>query len=375
MRLAGIAECGDRPVGDEPRADDSDAMCQLLRNRWANGRPMSDRSERTRSGPGTDNPGEASDPTASLGEDVETLEQVLTGPSPAPLAVCSPPFGGRERVLEHAADRLGTDLLRLDPGDGADPLLDALGEGPVVVDGCQHLYERRIGGFEPVDAVLQAIEVPAAPVVTGWNEFAWTYLSRVRGVDRTFSARVDVDPTGADELAAMILDRYGEMPTFAPDETAPGILEVRRYGVEWRGHDLSVPVPVPSLAAIRASLTDGDVDPEDVVFERLAAVSDGNVGVATAIWEGSRREDIRPSDVVAGGSDLEFDREEAFCLRILLSKERVERAELARTVDGAGRVLGRLLREGVASAGDGVVRLDPAAVPTAVAESERRGAR
>ena len=165
-----------------------------------------------------------------------------------------------------------------------------------------------------------------------------------------------------------------EMPTFVPDETAPGILEVRRYGVEWRGHDLSVPVPVPSLAAIRASLADGDVDPEDVVFERLAAVSDGNVGVATAIWEGSRREDIRPSDVVAGGSDLKFDREEAFCLRILLSKERVERAELARTVDGAGRVLGRLLREGVASADDRVVRLDPAAVPTAVAESERRGA-
>ena len=350
-------------------------MGQLLRNRWANGRPMSDRSERTRSGPGTDNPGEASDPTAPLGEDVETLERVLTGRSPAPLAVCSPPFGGRERVLEHAADRLGTDLLRLDPGDGADPLLDALGDGPVVVDGCQHLYERRIGGFEPVDAVLQAIEVPAAPVVTGWNEFAWTYLSRVRDIDRTFSARVDVDPTGADELAAMILDRYDEMPTFAPDETAPGILEVRRYGVEWRGYDLSVPVPVPSLAVIRTSLAAGDVDPEDVVFERLAAVSDGNVGVATAIWEGSRREDIRPSDVVASGSDLEFDREEAFCLRILLSKERVERAELARTVDGAGRVLGRLLREGVASADDGVVRLDPAAVPTAVAESERRGAR
>ncbi|MFC6990250.1 hypothetical protein ACFQJD_18910 [Haloplanus sp. GCM10025708] len=82
---------------------------------------------------------------------------------------------------------------------------------------------------------------------------------------------------------------------------------------------------------------------------------------------------VRPSDVGATGTDLSFDREEAFCLRIVLSKERVERAELAAVVDAdLDRVLPRFVREGVVTVSDGVVALDPAAVPTAATATERR---
>lgn len=74
---------------------------------------------------------------------------------------------------------------------------------------------------------------------------------------------------------------------------------------------------------------------------------------------------------MASGTDLNLDREEAFCLRIVLLKERVERAELTRIVRDTERVLGRLLRDGVVTTADGVVRLEPAAVPTAITEAER----
>lgn len=335
---------------------------------------MNDTPGRVGAGADTDRQAGAFAPATLLGDDVEVLERVLTGQSPGPLAVCGPPFGGRERVLEHAADRLGTGLIRIDPGDGAEPLLSALGNGPVVIDGCQHLYEHRIGGFEPLDAVLRAVVEREEVVVAGWNEYAWTYLARVRGIDRTFAGRAEIEPAAAADLAALVLERYDEVPTFAPDQAdSGGLFAVRRYEVDWRGHSLSVPVPAVNRAAITATLDDGTVDPKDVVFERLAAVSKGNVGVATAIWEASRREELRPSDIVAAGTGLELDREEAFCLRILLLKERVERAELTRIVDDTERVLGRLLRDGVVSTADGVVRLDPAAVPTAITETERRG--
>lgn len=335
---------------------------------------MSDRPARVDTAGESARTDDGSSPATLLGEDVETYENVLTGHSPGPLAVCSPPFGGRDRVLERAADRLGTDLLRLDPGDGADALPSALGDGPVVVDGCQHLYERRIGGFEPLDAVLEAVADCEDPIVAGWNTYAWSYLARVRGVDRTFAARVDVEPTGAADLAALVLDRYDELPAFAPDpDDGADLVSVRRVELGWRGRRRSVPLPVVNLAVIGATLADGDVDPKDVVFERLAAISNGNVGVATAIWEASRRAELRPSDVVAAGGDLDLDREEAFCLRILLGKERVERAELTRIVDETERVLGRLRRDGVVSVADGVVELEPAAVPTAITETERGG--
>lgn len=334
---------------------------------------MGDRPERGEPA-ATDRPAGEPDPSTLLGDDAAAFERVLAGGSPGPLAVCGPPFGGRDRVLERAADRLGTDLLRLGPGDGADRVISALGDGPVVVDGCQHLYERRIGGFDPLDAALRAVAGTGARVVAGWNAYAWTYLAQVRGVDRTFAERVGIARTAADDLAELVLGRYDDLPAFAADEVETGgPLAVRRYEVGWRGRRLSVPVPIPNRAAIAAAIDGDDVDPRDVVFERLAAVSDGNVGVATAIWEASRREELRPSDVAAAGSDLDLDREEAFCLRVVLLKERVERAELSRVIDDTERVLGRLRRDGVVSVADDVVRLEPTAVPNAVAETERRG--
>lgn len=216
---------------------------------------MSDRPGRGGAGADADRSTEEFAPATLLGDDVEAFERVLAGESPGPLAVCSPPFGGRELVLEHAADRLGTDLLRLDPSDGAEPLLSALGDGPVVVDGCQHLYERRIGGFDPLDAVLRAVVACEDVVVTGWNNYAWAYLARVRGIDRTFAVRTETVPAAAADLAALVLERYDEMPAFAPDQAdAGGLVTVRRYEIDWRGHGLSVPVPVPNRAAVAATL-------------------------------------------------------------------------------------------------------------------------
>lgn len=341
-----------------------------------NSRHMSNSPDRGDFGVDTDRQTRTNAPATLLGDDMEAFERVLTAQSPGPLAVVSPPFGGRERVLEHAADRLGTDLLSLDPGDDVEPLLSALGDGPVVIDGCQHLYEHRIGGFEPLKAVLRAVTECGELVVTGWNTYAWTYLARVQGIDRTFAVRVGIEPAAAADLAALVLERYDEMPAFAPDQAdSGGLVAIRPYEIDWRGHRLSVPVPVPNRATVTATLKDGKVDPKDVVFERLAAVSKGNIGVATAIWEASRREELRPSDIVASVTDLDLDREEAFCLRLLLMKERIERAELTRIVDGSERVLGRLIRDGVVSSADGVVQLEPAAVPTAITATERRGLR
>jgi len=70
-------------------------------------------------------------------------------------------------------------------------------------------------------------------------------------------------------------------------------------------------------------------------------------------------------------SDRDLSREEAFCLRIVLAKERVDRAQLADIVDELDRVLGRLARDGLVTVEDGIVELVPTAVPTAVATTER----
>jgi len=306
-------------------------------------------------------------------DDVATVERAIRGELAGPLAVCGPPYGGRHDLLEHVADAAGATYRRLDPGTDAATVRRALDDGPLVVEGCHHLYERRIGGFDDLDAVLRAFAATETPVVAGWNSYAWTYLAHVRDVDRTFAERVESTPANAADLAALLLNRYDDLPTFAANPTTDGAVTTRQVSITLRGRTVSVPIPVPNRRVLGTGLDGGEVDPTDVVFERLAAVSMGNVGVATAIWEATRRDELRPSDVAPAGDGIDLDRETAFCLRVLLSKERVARPEFDRLVDHATRALARLRRADVITVEDGIVRLAPAAVPTAVRETDRRG--
>jgi len=52
-----------------------------------------------------------------------------------------------------------------------------------VIEDCQHLYERRIGGFEALSAFLDELANADVTVVTGWNRYAWVYLAAVQALD------------------------------------------------------------------------------------------------------------------------------------------------------------------------------------------------
>ena len=315
-----------------------------------------------------------------LGEAHETFEEVLGDETAVPLAVTSSPFAGREVVLDDASERLDATRVRLDPTDDLatdddrlDGVADALDTGPVVVDDCQHLYHRTVGGFETIEAFLDLLARADVPVVTGWNRYAWRYLTAVRGLDRAFQHRFDVGPVATDRLGELLLSRYEEGPTFVSESTETGRpVTIQRREVGWGDHTVSVPVPSVTRPRGRRS-PDETIDTRDVVFERLAAVSQGNLGVASSLWEPLHGGEVRPSDVVAAGSDVDLDREEAFCLRIVLSKERVARRELAAVLDASpDRILDRLDREGLVTVREGLVHLDPAAVPTITDATEER---
>jgi hypothetical protein len=311
-----------------------------------------------------------------LVEDPEAFEAVVAEGT-SPLAVVGGPFSGRDAVLDATSDRLGAAQVPLGPGDGVEDVRDALDDGPVVVGGCHHLFTRRIGGFEPVERFLRALARADTTVVTGWNRYAWSYLSAVLGVDREFPARVTVGAATAAELADRLLARDDRTPTFvrdAPD--ASGVLTVRRYTVGWRGRTASVPLPVPNRLRSASGATGSGLGPREATFERLAAVSNGNRGVAADIWErhGGPRDEVHPGDLVAAGTDADLTHEDAFCLRLVLSKEMVDREELTAVVgERTDRVLGRLARAELVTVNQGVVSLVPAGVPTAVAVTERWG--
>jgi hypothetical protein len=307
-----------------------------------------------------------------LGDDHEAFAAALSGEASGPVAVVGDPFAGRETVLDLAERELDATRVALDPGDGVDRVREAFGDGAVVVEDCQHLYERRVGGFAALAAFLDDLATVDATVVTGWNRYAWAYLTAVRGLDREFPVAVELRPLPVDRVAELVLDRYDELPEFTADDPEDGgFVATTRHEVGWRGWSVSVPVPRLNVVSVKERLSDGDMDPKDVTFGRLAAVSKGNVGVATAIWEANRETEVRPSDVTVSAFDRQLDREEAFCLRLVLAKERARRTRLSTVVDGVDRVLGRLERDGLVAVEEGTVRLVPAALPAAADASER----
>ncbi|MFD1599834.1 hypothetical protein [Halobellus rarus] len=316
--------------------------------------------------------GPEADVSTLLGDDHEVFKAVLSGEEVGPVAVVGDPFSGRGPVLDRAVRDLDATRVSLDPGDGVDRIRARIDGGPVVIEDCQHLYERRIGGFEELSAFLDDLASIDATVVTGWNRYAWAYLAAVQSLDREFPVTVEIQPLPAERVAELVLDRYDVMPAFVADDPERGGSFVStRHEIGWRDWSVSVPIPTLSPVAVKDLFSDGNLDPKDVTFGRLATVSNGNLGVATAIWETRHGSEVRPSDIAVAASDRDLDREEAFCLRIVLAKERINRAQLTGIVDGLDRVLGRLARDGLVTVEDDIVELVPAAVPAAAPATDR----
>ncbi|MFB6206333.1 MAG: hypothetical protein ABEJ05_07400 [Haloglomus sp.] len=327
----------------------------------------------------------------------EAVELAAAG---TPVAIVGAPFGGRERVLARIADRLDARHERLSPG--ADP--PAL-DGATVVADAHHAYRRTVGGFAALDTLLDRVARADAPVVTGWNQHAWSYLLHAREVDEAFEA-VAVPAVGRETMTALVR-RWSPSVTFRvqPREDR-GLL-----GVERRTRRLPLlgerEVPVPSLSPDAIGRRGTDADPETAVLRRLTDLADGNPGVARALWVDRVDETgddgpatVAPTDLrtpveraderarerdrarrergTAGAGtpssadDAGLDRKTAFCCRLVLASERLSRAVVRECVDGADRRLDRLERRGYLTTTDAMAAMRPGAVPDAVALTDGR---
>lgn len=313
-----------------------------------------------------------------------------------PVAVVGAPFGGRSRVLDRVADRL--DVTREESTFGEPPRVD--GEG--VLTHAHRLYRRSVGGFEPLDALLDRVGHVDGPLVTGWNQHAWSYLVHARDVHEAFEA-VAVPPVDRETMGALVRDWSPSVTFRAPPETASGLLQVDRRSV-------SLPllgrreVPVPTVDPSALGRPEAQADPEAAVVRRLTDLANGNPGVARALWAdcalGDEHVTVDPTDLLtpveraderarererarhdhgtagagtpADADTAALDQRTAFCCRVVLANERLPRGVVRESVADPDRLLARLERRGYLTTTGGTVHLRPAAVPDAVALADRR---
>jgi hypothetical protein len=324
----------------------------------------------------------------------EAVELAAEG---APVAVVGPPFGGRERVLERIADRLDARLEQVTPGGGP-PALD----GPTVLADGHHLYRRAVGGFGRLDTILERVTRTDGPLVTGWNQHAWSYLMHARDVADSFEA-VAVLGVGRETMGALVREWSPSVTFEAPPPEAHGLLQFdrRRYAFPLVGER---EVPVPAIDTDAFGNEDAETDPEAAVLRRLVDLSNGNPGVARALWAdcvtGDDHATVDPTDLQtpverstaraeeraraqrergtagagtpASADSAGPDRRTAFCCRLVLAGERLPREAVTDRVRDGERRLERLERHGYLTTTDAAVALRPAAVPDAVALTDGR---
>lgn len=279
------------------------------------------------------------------------------------MAVVGEPFAGRDVLVEYADKEFGAASQRLTI-DGVVESIDDV-EFPtaevIVVEGCEYLYTRQIGGYDVLDDFLTAVIERDAMSVTSWNRYAWDYLSAIRDIEHTFPVQVRIPTLEAKAVTGLLLDHFGPgMPAFVQTDAGSRVKPIgfTRQDVGVGSRSVGVPVPELNLGYITSHSQSNECgDVEAVVFQKVAYLSDGNPGVAGRLWERSVRDgEIAPAYVGEVEGTLERD-DEAFLLELVLAKGEVS-AEMLQDIllnVPVHRSLGTLANKGVLSVSGGTV--------------------
>jgi hypothetical protein len=293
------------------------------------------------------------------------------------VAVVADPFFDREAVLDHARTALDAARVRLEP-DATQASLPDLSDRPVVVDDCHHLYARRVGGFDRLDRFLDRLASASCRIVTSWNRYSWNYLDAVCDVGDAFRHVVALPALSAEAVAATVREHVGALPAFEepPGDEASAITSTT-VGVPIPRRDpVPIRVPVVDVDYVTAWLGTRDrPEPEELAFQRLARLSNGNPGVAAAVWDACVGD---AETVTATDLELPVERSDlrdgaAHVLGVAVAKGTVTREELRAVVPDASldRALRTLADCGFVATGDRV-RLRPEGLPNALALLDRR---
>lgn len=323
-----------------------------------------------------------SDPLAEQFEAVERAVEAYRGGETSNVAVVAEPFAGRSALLDHAASLLDDEtVVRHAFSEPVVGGLPRFGDADAyLIDNCQYLYRRAIGGFDALERFVGRMAATDSLFLTSWNRYAWTYLVEIRDLDRVFPAVVQVPDFDAAALGDIVESIFGpELPAYVERGSEGRIKSVEwvRHPVRiWGDRTVGVPVLQPNPEYVRSWASRGTAKTtRAVVLEKIRAASGGNVGVAADLWARSVEDGaISTGSVEALTPRFDLDDEGAMVLRAIVAMEAVPRSALTATLGEApiDAVIQHLAEQGVVEVADDEVLLTPQGLRPAVEELRRR---
>jgi len=252
------------------------------------------------------------------------------------LAIISDPFYGESELMDRVEGMTGEEGVRIDARPmirNLEALEDASGR-IVMVEGAHRLYRRKIDGFETMNRFLKMLASSDRLFITAWNSYSWKYLDEVLGLGGHFPQQIRLSKMGANEIREMLLSGYEEGELIFVEEVAAKAEELRIfhrsiYKKTLMGHSLEIPYPVIEMRSIRSHLTRSEKkSPEEIFFDKLARISDGNPSVAEHLWK-KALDYPKVMDTLKDPPSIDLDYDESFALAIVLSMGSIEAEDLS----------------------------------------------
>lgn len=246
----------------------------------------------------------------------------------------------------------------------------------MILDNCHFLYQRTICGFDILEDFLKSILSSNNLVITTWNLYSWNYLDEVLNIGKFFPVQLKLPKFTLGELKELILSGYKEGELEFLDDVTPEakrVVNVVRYPVAIKRLEKSFNIPFFKIdfarLRFRLSRKEEKKKAEDIVFEMVNRVANGNPGVAKVIWAKSLEyPSIKPSSVREPSFKIELDYTESFILYVILSMESITEENLV-VITGeikVDQILYRLTQQGLITVEYGYYKIRPEALHSVV---------
>ncbi|MCD1295279.1 hypothetical protein CUJ83_09735 [Methanocella sp. CWC-04] len=275
------------------------------------------------------------------------------------IAIISEPYAGKttlineierlsiKKITKISLTKIVKNKEELSALDNSEPI--------VLIDDCQYLYMRKIGGFDVLEYFLDRVVDPDKIFITTWNIFSWNYLNEIYQLDHYFPVVIKVPKFSQDMIKQLIMSRYQpDEVKFIEDVEARNKPLIHFYMKNVKIGPFTIDMPIPEInyknfeGLYRKKEI---VAPEDVVFKKTYNVSFGNPGTAVVIWNRSlEATTIKSSKIEEPIFNIDIDYSESFILSIILSMKTVSREDLkgiAGSREDIDKILYRLMTQGL----------------------------
>lgn len=297
------------------------------------------------------------------------------------IAIITEPFAGRTAIANEIEKINAQKVTRLNlscPVKNREEIaLPEQSKRIVILDNCHFLYMRKVGGFEIIEELLKLIENPDIMFITTWNLYSWKYLDEVLKIGKFFPVQISLPKLTADEIKESILSGYDKNEIkFLQDAGFENekIIDFAKYQVMIKPLNKTISIPYLKInydrLKVRLSRKKKMVAIEDLIFEKIKHISNGNPGVAGIIWQRSLEYPvIKPGNVKELSFNIDLDYDESFILSIILSMDSIGKRELAE-IEGfeyqIDEIIFRLLKQGLIVLEDNNCRINPEALGSIV---------